>query len=74
MRHLGRIPLSLVDMDRWPFERVLPLARHLEAGGTVPPIHVAKTPHGRFRIIDGRHRVHAHKLLGRAEILARWGT
>lgn len=60
-------------MDRWPFKRVLPLVAHLQAGGTVPPIRIARTTDGRFRIIDGRHRMHAFKLLGREYILARWG-
>ena len=73
VRYIAPIPLHLIDMDRWPFQRVLPLAAHLEAGGTVPPVHVMAKPDGRFQIIDGRHRMHAHKLLGRTHILARWG-
>lgn len=74
IRVLGRIPISLVEMDRYPFDRVLGLVEHLKQGGTVPPIHVEVTHQGRYRILDGRHRVHAAKLLGRDVILAKWGV
>jgi hypothetical protein len=73
MRYVAPVAINLIDMDRWPFARVLSLVAHLQAGGTVPPIHVKRMPDGRFRILDGRHRMHAHKLLGRVQILARWG-
>lgn len=74
MRHLDRIPINLIAVDRWPFARVLDLVTHLRQGGTVPPIHVQRYSDGRYRILDGRHRVHAMLLLGRTHILARWGT
>ena len=73
MRYIGLLPVSAIEMDRWPFDRVLGLVLHLQAGGTVPPVHVMKSSDGRYRILDGRHRMHAFKLLGRKSILARWG-
>lgn len=75
MRHIREIPLSQVDVDRLPINpSVMPLVKHLEAGGTVPPIHVRVGEiGGRFAVLDGRHRILAHRLLGRSQILARWG-
>ena len=73
MRVLHSISVSLIDVDRWPFRGTLPLVRHLEAGGGVPPIHVAFAPHGRYRILDGRHRLLAFKLLERPRISAKLG-
>lgn len=73
MRVVRSLPLNLIDIDRLPFERVLDLAIHLRSGGSVPPIHVISCPNGRFSILDGRHRFHAHKLVGRTHILARYG-
>lgn len=75
MRHSGWVPLDLVGIDRVPYDpRVLSLCRHLSEGGTVPPVHIQMVPNGRFRILDGRHRWVAHRLLQRNVIFARWGT
>lgn len=49
------------------------LAKHLEQGGTTPPIHVVAAANGRWRVLDGRHRALAHKLLGRIDISATIG-
>lgn len=63
--------MANIKMDRWPIcPQTLDLANKLGNGLEVPPIHVALTEHGQYRICDGRHRVAAHKLLGRNEILA----
>ena len=71
MRIFRLIPTRSVIMDRHPLnEDTMSLAEYLKAGGAVPPIHVAKTEHGAYRICDGRHRVTAHKLLGRPWIMA----
>ncbi len=74
MRRTEHISIALIDVDRYPMKRVLGLVRHLEAGGTVPPVHVERTTHGRFRLLDGRHRIMAHRLLERPLILARYGA
>ena len=73
MRRQGLLPVAQIRMDRWPFDRVLPLVEHLRAGGSVPPIHVRANADGTYLILDGRHRMHAFKLLGRTHIPARWG-
>lgn len=74
MRVLGPVHVSLIDVDRLPIGlRTLALVEHLRSGGTVPPIHVMRAEHGRFRILDGRHRILAHRLLERRTIVARWG-
>lgn len=49
------------------------LAKHLETGGSVPPIHVMPQG-GTYRLLDGRHRLLAHKLLGITEIKAKVST
>lgn len=55
-------------VDRIPLnQRSLALVRHLEAGGSVPPIHVERHD-GCWWVLDGRHRFVAHKLLGRSHI------
>lgn len=65
------IPMVNIKMDRWPIcPQTLDLANKLNEGLEVPPIHVALTKHGQYKICDGRHRVTAYKLLGRSEILA----
>lgn len=62
-------------MDRWPFGlRTLDLIRHLESGGSVPPIHVKPNGSGQYIILDGRHRVLAHKMLERPFIEVRYGV
>lgn len=73
MRVIREIPVRHIIMDRWPHgRRTLELMRHLEAGGTVPPIHVEETGDGRYRILDGRHRVLAYKMLEYQYIVARF--
>lgn len=50
----------------------LSLIDYLREGGEVPPIKVAKHPDGGYIIRDGRHRVLAHKMLGRSKIKAKY--
>lgn len=71
-RLLGHVPVHLIDIDRFPTKRVLPLIKHLQQGKSVPPIRLVKINGGRFRILDGRHRYAAHALLNRHTIFARW--
>jgi ParB-like chromosome segregation protein Spo0J len=73
MRHIAQLPINLMVIDRLPMKRVLPLVEYLKTGGTVPPIHVAKMGNGMWKILDGRHRYHAFRLLERATILAKYG-
>ncbi len=47
------------------------LVEHLMNGSTVPPIHVQKTKQG-YVVCDGRHRLLAHRILGRQFISARY--
>ena len=72
---LDGLNVGLVDVDRRPpiGLRTLGIVDHLRAGGTVPPIHV-KVEGPRFKILDGRHRLLAHRMLERREILARYGV
>lgn len=73
MRRLAWIPTASVKLDRGPLgPSVFKLACHLARGKTVPPIHVQAFKNGSFLICDGRHRVQAHRLLGREYILARY--
>ena len=81
MRVTRWLPISCIMMDRVVFSNVLPLVKYLEEGGEVPPIHVQKfketdfrgVHHGGYRILAGRHRWMAYKLLGRTHIEARYG-
>lgn len=74
MRVLRWVPVSNVEVDRRPWgPTIFKLAIHLARGGTVPPIHVVQDPEtGRFFICDGRHRIQAHRLIGRKHILAKY--
>lgn len=71
---IKHVRLEHVYATRHPLgPRVLALANHLAGGGTVPPIHVLPQPGGRYYVLDGRHRVQAHKLVGLRKILIRYG-
>lgn len=84
MRILEEMDLSNIQIDRLPLNpRTLALVEFLRQGGQVPPIHVQPSYHyyagayqektGQFRILDGRHRFLAFKLLGRKKIMVRYG-
>jgi ParB-like chromosome segregation protein Spo0J len=71
MKDISLIPVSLIIMDRHALRpNTLSLIKHFEHGGVVPPIHVMRLDGGRYKICDGRHRVTAHKLMGRELIKA----
>lgn len=76
MRIKTRLQIGNILLDREPIgPATLSLVDFLRGGGTVPPIHVEKVPwpNGVWKILDGRHRVLAYKLLGRSEIDVRYG-
>lgn len=67
------ISVGSIKMDRYPMNpSTIRLIDYMREGGIVPAIKVAKLQSGGFIIRDGRHRVLAHKMLGRTEILARF--
>lgn len=67
------VDIGLIRMDRYPMNpSTLSLIDHLREGGEVPAIKIAKHPKGGYIIRDGRHRVLAHKLLGRTKIKAKF--
>lgn len=72
------IPVAATRMDRWPLNpTTLALVDYLRTGGEVPAIKVQTVSGGEgggWRILDGRHRVAAAKLLGRSTIRARFST
>ena len=72
MRIRRFLPVACIKTDRLPYKRVLALSDYLRAGGTVPPIKVAKTETG-YEIRDGRHRLQAFKLMGREWIEVVYG-
>ena len=75
MRITKEIPVASVIMDHSPITPdTNSLIKHLESGGYIPPIHVAKLEHGMYRICDGWHRMIASKMLGRETIKARFST
>lgn len=71
MRVIKNIPISNIVVDRIPLDRTLSLVKHLEQGGSVPPIKV-EYKNGTYILKDGRHRVTAYKLLGRKFINAKF--
>lgn len=75
MRVTNLVPIGNIVMDRYQINpETMSLVRHLEGGGTVPPIKIYKLASGQFQIKDGRHRVTAFKLLGRESIKATYST
>lgn len=69
------VDISLIRMDKYPMNpSTLALVDHLRKGGKVPAIKIAKHPKGGYVIRDGRHRILAHKLLGRTKIEARFSN
>lgn len=71
MRVIKDIPISNIVVDKIPFKGILSLVKHLEQGGTIPPIKV-DYKNGTYILKDGRHRVTAYKLLGRPFISAKF--
>lgn len=76
MRIRKLIPVGQIIVDRWPYGlRTLALIKHIEKNGTgeLPPIHVQPQVDGRYKILDGRHRVLAFRMLQFPYIEARYG-
>jgi hypothetical protein len=66
---IRKVPLSDIGVDRneLPLNGdTLNLIKHIEAGGGVPPIKVAKnhTTGPTWKLLDGRHRFVAAKMCG----------
>ena len=57
-----------VNGQRVSEERIEDLVDHFYGGGRVPPITVRELPDGTFRMVDGRHRLEAHRRLGLSSI------
>lgn len=73
-RDIVLIKVENVKADHSPIgPATYALAKHLESGGSVPPIHV-QSQGGTYNLLDGRHRLLAHKLLGITEIKAYLGS
>lgn len=69
-RKVVTIQVQNVSADHTPLNPdTYEIAKHLEGGGTVPPIHV-QARGGTYKLLAGRHRLAAHRLLGRADINA----
>jgi hypothetical protein len=74
MRVTKELSLGNLVVDRYPLNpTTLRLVDFLRSGGDVPPIHVQPLPDGRYKVLDGRHRTLAFKLLGRGVITATYG-
>lgn len=74
MRKTSFILVESLIVDRFPInESVLELVFFIMQGGEVPAIHVQKVNDG-WKVMDGRHRACAYKLLGKTEILAKYAA
>ena len=75
MRIKKEINMSLIDIDRMPINpATLQYANRMTQGDIFPAVKLQSLPGGRFRLLDGRHRFVAFKLLGRSNILAQYST
>lgn len=74
MRVSRLIPMSQIQCDFLPIgPKTLALIKHIEKGGSVPPVKVQFNGKGQWKIKNGRHRFLAFKMLGIQFIPARWG-
>jgi len=72
MRVVRAIPIQNIIVDRHSISpQTLSIAKHMESGGSVPPIKVVCL-NGSYILRDGRHRVTAAKLLGLTTIDAKF--
>ena len=65
------LPLSVIEIDRMPFGRVLDFVMAFKNGVPCRPVKVQKLSNGRWKLLDGRHRFMAFKLLGHTHIPVR---
>lgn len=72
-RVVSLIPLWQIEIDRLPFKRVLDFVGAFRNGVECKPIKVMRHPTkpGMWKLLDGRHRYMAMKLLGRTHIPVR---
>ena len=73
-REVVEMPIDAIGVDRWPHDaKTFVYAQLMYVGIELPPIKVFKRD-GRWWISDGRHRLLAHKLLGKKTIWVRRAT
>lgn len=74
MRVEQEIPVDAIEYDRLPMKQYQTwyMAYLLFSDHKFQPIKVANLGDGRFRVLDGRHRLAAHIIEGRRTILARF--
>jgi hypothetical protein len=72
VRTIVTIPISQIDHGDLPInKKALTFALEMKIGKHIfPPVPVERLSNGRFKLCDGRHRLAAHKLIGRNEIRA----
>ena len=71
MKVVTEINISGILYDKLPMNRqVLDIVFFIMSGGELPPVKLEKTENG-WLLKDGRHRLAAHKLLGKEKILAK---
>jgi len=75
MRITKEIPIGQINVDRFPnHKKTLNYAIAMMFGAEFPPIRVAKIKNGRYKILDGRHRVLASMLNDKQLIKAKFST
>lgn len=76
MRVLTTVNIDLIDCARkLPSNpKVLLYAYRMLLRDVFPPVKVHRKANGRYDLHDGRHRLAAHKLLGRKKINAYFGV
>ena len=72
MRKVAFVNVEGILFDKLPMNRkTLDLVFFLMSGGDISPIKLEKTKNG-YKVLDGRHRLAAFKLLGEKMILAKF--
>lgn len=71
MRVVQTIRIEQIEHGKSPLNfKVFSFARAMFWGDVFPPINVEQVSKGKFKLRNGRHRLAAHKLLGRKGIRA----
>jgi len=64
-----KIPVSRIKgIQLVSARKVKSLAQKIKDGVTLPPIDVEKHPNGTYHMVDGNHRLAAHRLAGKKYI------
>jgi hypothetical protein len=72
MRKISYVYIEGILFDKLPINKTtLDLVFFLMSGGDISPIKLEKTKNG-YKVLDGRHRLAAFKLLGEKMILAKF--